>query len=159
MNGFNRECAGTRFRTACAGCAGRITRRMFLAAGVASTLRAAANSFNPGFASAKETAEAIRLRKISASELLNATFKRIDLYNPKLNAIIIEFREKATARARQADQALAHGRLWGPLHGVPVTIKEAFAYRDSPNTWGLARFKDVKGLRNINFSQVVGFIS
>jgi amidase len=120
---------------------------MFLAAGAASTLRAAANGFNPGFAGAKETAEAIRLKKISASELLNATFKRIDLYNPKLNAIIIEFRENAKARARQADQAFARGNLWGPLHGVPITIKEAFAYRDSPNTWGLEQFKDVKSVR------------
>jgi amidase len=147
MNGFDKESAGTRFRGSCTGYGDRITRRMLLAGGAASTLHAAASRFNPGFASAKETAEAIRLKQVSASELLNATFKRIDLYNPKLNAIILEFREKATARARQADQALAHGNLFGPLHGVPVTIKEAFACRDSPNTWGLARFKDIKSVR------------
>jgi amidase len=124
-----------------------MTRRTFLAAGAGLALPAAPGSFKPDFATAQGSAEAIRLKQISASELLNATFQRIDLYNPKLNAIILEFREKATARARQADEALAKGKAWGPLHGVPVTIKEAFAYEDSPSTWGLERFEDVKSVR------------
>jgi amidase len=124
-----------------------LTRRALLGAGAASALHAAAGNFKPAFATAKESAEAIRLKQISASELLNATFHRIDLYNPKLNAIVLEFRERAAARARQADEALAKGKPWGPLHGVPVTIKEAFAYEDSPNTWGLERFKDAKSAR------------
>ena len=133
-----------------------MTRRSFVtgvATALAASARAAAaptaskTAFDPGYATAMETAEAIRRKKISARELLQATFQRIDRYNPKLNAIIIEFRDRALARAREADEALAKGKTWGPLHGVPVTIKEAFAYEGSPNTWGRPEFKGVNSLR------------
>jgi amidase len=83
------------------------------------------NRLNPAFATAVESADAILGRRISATELLNLTFRRVDLHNPKINAIIWQFREQAMARARQADEMLANGKTWGPLHGVPVTIKEA----------------------------------
>ncbi len=107
----------------------------------------ASGDFKPAFATAVETAEAIREKRISAAELLDLTFRRVDLHNGRINAIIQEFREQAMARARQADEALAHGKTWGPLHGVPVTIKESFAYRGSPSTWGLAPLKDVNSPR------------
>ena len=103
--------------------------------------------FKPAFATAAESADAIRTKKISAAELTDLTFRRVDRHNPKINAIIWQFREEAMERARQADEALAKGETWGPLHGVPVTIKEAFAYRGSPNTWGLSQLKDVKSPR------------
>src|SRR5262245_6583487 len=89
------------------------------------------------FATATETSEAVRAKRISARELLQLTFDRIDRHNPQLNAIIWQDRERAMTRARDADAAIARGAASGPLHGVPVTIKEAFAYRGSPNTWGL----------------------
>jgi amidase len=79
------------------------------------------------FATVEEMADAIRRKEISARELLDITFDRIDLYNPQLNAIIWQDREQATARAVQADEALAKGRAPGALHGVPVTIKESFS--------------------------------
>lgn len=118
-----------------------MTRRTILAAGVASAVASATSSFKPGFATAEESAEAIRLRTISATELLNDVFGRIDRYNPRLNAIILEFREQAIARAKDADEALSRGKRWGPLHGVPVTIKEAFAYKGAPNTWAMPGLK------------------
>lgn len=94
-------------------------------------------TFEPAFATATETADALRTRKISASELLQLTFERIDRHNPRLNAIVWQDRDRAMARAREADAAIARGTAPGALHGVPVTIKESFAYRGSPNTWGL----------------------
>jgi len=129
-----------------------ITRRAFVT-GAATALAAASVGASPyasaglagdpGYATARDLAEAIRRKKISAREVLQATFQRIDRYNPKLNAIVIEFRDRAQARARAADEAVAAGKPWGPLHGVPVTIKEAFAYEGSPNTFGRPIFKDV----------------
>ena len=99
--------------------------------------------FNPAFATAAQSAQAIREKKISATELLAFTDGRIDHHNQKINAIIWQCRDKAMARARQEDEILAKGKTLGPLHGVPVTIKEAFAYQGSPNTWGLVSLKDV----------------
>jgi amidase len=89
------------------------------------------------FATAAEMAAAIVNKTISARELAELTFRRIDSVNPALNAIVGDLREPALARATEADRALAEGRVFGPLHGVPITIKESFAYRGSPNTWGL----------------------
>lgn len=133
-----------------------VTRRTFLAGAAAGVIVGAATrgssatgaprGLDSGYASASEMAEAVRRKKISARELLEATFQRIDRYNPKLNAIVIEFRERAMARAKDADRALAKGTAWGPLHGVPVTIKEASAYAGSPNTWGRPEWKGVNSL-------------
>jgi amidase len=134
-----------------------MTRRAFVTGAAAALFAASSRAqgsgigartgFDPGYATANEMAEAIRRKKISARELLEATLQRIDRYNPRLNAIIIEFRDRAQARAREVDQALAKGKTWGPLHGVPVTIKEAFAYEGSPNTWGRQEFKGVNSRR------------
>ena len=101
-----------------------------------------ASDFEPGFAAAAESADAVRKKRISASELATLMFQRIDRYNPALYAIVWQDREQAMARARRADEALARGQASGALHGVPVTIKESFAYRDSPNTWGIPALKD-----------------
>ena len=91
------------------------------------------SDFRPAFATAAETADALRKKKISASELVNMTFQRIDRHNPKVNAIVWQDREQAPARAKHADEALARGNASGALRGVPVTIKESFAYRGSPS--------------------------
>jgi amidase len=106
------------------------------------------STFLPAFATAAETADALRQKQISARELMSLTFGRIDRHNPKLNAIVWQDRERAMARAKQADEALAGGRPWGALHGVPVTIKESFAYQGSPNTWGLPALKDANSPRS-----------
>jgi amidase len=111
----------------------------------ASTRRS--RDFQAAFATAAETAEAILSKQVSAVELLTTMFARLDRYNPAINAVVWPLRERAMARARQADRALADGKPCGPLHGVPITIKEAFAYEGSPNTWGLPALKDVKSAR------------
>jgi amidase len=111
----------------------------------APTHRAA--TFTPAFATAADMANALRRKEISASELLDITFQRIDLHNPKLNAIIWQDRERAQVRAKQADEALARGNASGALHGVPITIKESFAYRGSPNTWGLPALRNANSPR------------
>jgi len=89
------------------------------------------------FATAADTASAVRNKTISARELVELTFRRIDEINPPINAIVGDMKATALSRAADADRALADGRALGPLHGVPITIKESFAYRGTPNTWGL----------------------
>ena len=87
-------------------------------------------------ASAKQLAAAIRGKKIGCLELLDLYLDRIGTYNPKLNAIIAMDVERARKRARAADRALAKGDVWGPLHGVPMTIKESYDVVGMPTTWG-----------------------
>src|ERR1051326_539741 len=101
------------------------TRREFLAASLgAAVARAASSSLD--FSSALDAAAAIRAKRISAVELTELAFRRLDRYNPRINAVILSFREPALERARLADQALARKQSWGPFHGVPVTVKETF---------------------------------
>ncbi len=82
---------------------------------------------DPIFATASELAASIRNRHILAVEVLDAHLARIARHNPALNAIVTLNEDEARRRAREADAALARGKVWGPLHGVPVTIKDSFA--------------------------------
>jgi amidase len=78
------------------------------------------------FLTATQLAQAVRERQVSAVEVLEAHLTHIAKHNPTLNAIVTLDEANARERARQADAALARGESWGALHGVPVTIKDAF---------------------------------
>lgn len=78
--------------------------------------------FDPIYASAGEIAEAIREGRISAVETLEAHLKRVQERNDAIHAVVTLDVEGARQRAREADAALARGEIWGPLHGVPITI-------------------------------------
>ncbi len=94
------------------------------------------------FKPAVELAAMVRDKRIGCLELLEHFLDRVERYNPKLNAIIWMDEEVARTRARAADAALARGEIWGPLHGVPMTIKESYNVAGSPTTWGAPQYKD-----------------
>jgi amidase len=94
------------------------------------------------FSSAVDTAKAIRHGEISSLELTELMFKRIGAINPRINAVVTLMREEALASAREADASRANGRLLGPLHGVPITIKDAFDVKGVRTTFGNPAFKD-----------------
>ncbi len=94
------------------------------------------------FTSAREAARAIRQRDISSLELMELMLNRIEKYNTKINAIVVPLFEQARVRAREADDALARGKTWGPLHGVPVTVKESYDVAGVASTWGNPEFAD-----------------
>ncbi len=100
------------------------------------------------FRSAKELAALIRKKKVGCLELLNSYLARVEKYNPRLNAIIATDLEAARRRARAADRALGKGVVWGPLHGVPMTIKESYDVVGMPTTWGVPELKDNYPKRN-----------
>jgi amidase len=100
------------------------------------------------FRSGKQLASDIRRRKVGCLEALEAFLARVDRYNGKLNAIVVTDVEGARRRARQADAALRKGKIWGPLHGVPMTIKESYDVVGMPTTWGLPELKDNLPSRN-----------
>jgi amidase len=94
------------------------------------------------FLPARRLAGMIRRGKIGCLELLDHYLARVERYNPALNAIIVTDIPKARRRARAADRALAKGEIWGPLHGVPMTVKESFDVKGLPTTWGNPDYKD-----------------
>ena len=76
------------------------------------------------FDSAASLAKAIRGRRVSSVELTQAYLDRIDKVNPSLNAVVL-LDESAMDQARAADDTLAKGSGLGPLHGVPITLKDS----------------------------------
>jgi amidase len=97
---------------------------------------------NRAFASATTLAAEIRDRRVGCLELLDFFLARAERYNKDLNAIVAWQIEKARDRARNADAALAKGENWGPLHGVPMTVKESFNVVGLPTTFGNPVWKD-----------------
>jgi amidase len=100
------------------------------------------------FRSALELAAEIRAKRIGCRELLELYLKRVERYNGKLNAVIATTFDAARRRADEADAALAKGEIWGPLHGVPITVKESYDVAGLPTTWGAPEFKDSIAQRN-----------
>ena len=96
------------------------------------------------FQTAKQLAAAIRKKKIGCLELLDLYLERIEAHNPELNAIIAMDIEGARKQAKAADRAVKAGKKLGPLHGVPMTLKESYDIAGFPTTWGNPAFKDQK---------------
>ena len=94
------------------------------------------------FSSTTQLANAIRAGQVSATEVLEAHLAQVDTHNPALNAVIIMDAEHAYERAREADAALARGEVWGPLHGVPFTLKDAHATVGMRTTTGFPPLAD-----------------
>ncbi len=86
--------------------------------------------------SATGMARSIREKKISCAELMQAHLERIEAVNPRLNAIVQLPAERVMEEARAADAALARGEIKGPLHGVPVTFKDAIETEGIISTGG-----------------------
>jgi aspartyl-tRNA(Asn)/glutamyl-tRNA(Gln) amidotransferase subunit A len=68
----------------------------------------------------------VAARELSSSEVVSAALTRLERLEDKLNAFITVLREQALAEAKKADEEIARGNYRGPLHGVPVTIKDMF---------------------------------
>ncbi len=88
-------------------------------------------------------AKAILAKQVSSEEVVRAHLDRIAHLNGKLNAVVQLASERAQAEARAADAALALGQIKGPLHGVPMTIKDSFDTEgiiSTAGTKGRARF-------------------
>lgn len=83
-----------------------------------------------------DIAAALRERRIGCREMLEAYLQRIEAHNPAINAIVATDLDTARDRADAADAALARGEQWGPLHGVPFTLKDTFDVAGLPTVCG-----------------------
>jgi len=95
---------------------------------------------DPTSLSATTLARRIREGRHSAVEVLEAHLARIERRNPALNAVVTLDADHARARARAADAALEGGTVWGPLHGVPFTVKDQYATAGLRTTYGLPQY-------------------
>lgn len=127
------------------------SRRDFMAIGAAgitslalasSHLVAAEKPSDLTRATARQLAALIRGKDASAFEVVDACLARIAQVNPQLNAVVALVADDAREKARVADQALARGDTLGPLHGVPMTIK------DSLDTAGVVTTAGTQGRKN-----------
>ena len=73
-----------------------------------------------------EISELVRRRKVSPVEVTTACLQRIERLNPTLNAFITVTRDAALARARRAEEEIQRGQWRGPLHGIPIALKDLF---------------------------------
>lgn len=94
------------------------------------------------FQSATELATSIRSKKVSSLELLDYYIGRVERFNPPLNAIVVKDYDRARDQARAADDVIAKGDAVGPLHGVPMTIKDSYNVAGLPTTWGIPELRD-----------------
>ena len=93
--------------------------------------------------SASDLAEAIRQKQVSCREVIQAHLDRIAAMNPQVNAVTVTLADSALVAAEQADAQLARGHPVGPLHGVPMTVKENINLMGSATTHGIVAFKDL----------------
>jgi amidase len=94
------------------------------------------------FQSASELVPQLVRGTLKSRDLLEHLLARIEQHNPTLNAVIWMDGEGARAQADAADVAAARGQIWGPLHGIPMTIKESYRVAGSPTTWGNPNFRN-----------------
>lgn len=94
------------------------------------------------FRPATELARMIRSRRISSRELLEIFLQRIETFDKQVNAVVTLDAEAARRQAFRADERQARGEPLGPLHGVPVTIKDGFETAGMRTTSGAPAYKD-----------------
>src|SRR2546422_7318649 len=86
---------------------------------------------------AAELATAIRERRASSVEVVKAHLERIGAVNPEVNSLRVVLAEEALTSAEEADRRLAAGEPIGPLHGVPISVKENVDVAGTAATWGV----------------------
>lgn len=91
---------------------------------------------------AHELVEELRSGALSSSDLTRALFDRIRAVNGDINAVVTQAEDQAMAQAREADERLARGEQPGPLHGLPLTVKDTWEVAGMTCTAGAPALKD-----------------
>lgn len=107
------------------------------------------------FQSAVNLEKAIQNKKISSSELLELYIERYERHNPSINAIVETDFETARVKTRQADEALANNENWGPLHELPMTIKDYINVTGLHTTYGSPVYKEYLPTSNADVVQTL----
>jgi amidase len=100
------------------------------------------------YATVRDLTHMLRDRKISATELLDLHLARVRAVNPALNAVVALDEDGARQAARRADAALAAKKPVGPLHGLPMTVKDSFEVTGMPTTCGIEALREHRPRRD-----------
>lgn len=121
------------------------TRRTFslsLAAGLGYIAKSQSVPADPSSFTITEAGQALRIGAVTSVELVRALLARIEIYNPKLNAFITVLKEQSLAQAAQLDAEAKAGRVRGPLHGIPISLKDNIDTAGVRTTAGSAVYED-----------------
>ena len=88
------------------------------------------------FYTIKDLSQKIREKSISPVELTNAYLDRIELIDKELNSFIEVYRDSALKRAIELEKEMLSGNIRGPLHGIPIALKDIFDVKDRITTVG-----------------------
>jgi len=105
--------------------------------------------------SAGEMLRLLREGAIGAEELLDLHLARLAQVNPAVNAVVAVDAEGARRQARAADADRAAGRALGPLHGLPMTVKDTFEVTGMPTTGGIEAFRDHRPERDADMVELL----
>ena len=94
------------------------------------------------FLAASELAQLIKAREVSPVEVVEEHLQRIELIDTKLNAYITVSAEEARQAAKQAEEDISHGRYKGPMHGIPVAVKDQINTKGIRTTGGSPLLSD-----------------
>ncbi len=94
------------------------------------------------FMTVAELSQLVKQKKLSPVELTDLALSRLDAYGTKLLNVVTVTRETALAQAKQAEKEIMSGEYRGPLHGIPYALKDLFAVRGYPTTWGSGPHKE-----------------
>jgi aspartyl-tRNA(Asn)/glutamyl-tRNA(Gln) amidotransferase subunit A len=124
-----------------------LSRREFIEAGIAAVASSAipvlgATTSDLATLTLKQASEVLRRREASPVELTQACLSRIDKYNKSINAFITVTREQALAAAREVEAEQKSGKWRGPLHGIPIALKDNIDTAGIRTTAASGVFKD-----------------
>ncbi|MBZ5601708.1 MAG: amidase [Acidobacteriia bacterium] len=119
-----------------------ITRRGFAAGAIAAVAASAAGSDQLTDLSIAEASARIRQRSVTSTQLTEACLARIEKYNPRVNAFITVMSDRALAQARDLDAEQRAGKFRGPLHGIPIGLKDLIDTEGVRTTAASAVFAD-----------------
>jgi aspartyl-tRNA(Asn)/glutamyl-tRNA(Gln) amidotransferase subunit A len=94
------------------------------------------------YLSIEELQPRVRAGDVSPARIVERCLERIDTLNPQLNAFATVLADQALEQAHQADEEIKHGRWRGPLHGVPVGVKDFYDTAGTATTAAFERFKN-----------------
>lgn len=121
---------------------GSVKGKVAAKAGPVKTTRQGLSDEDLAFLTIAELGHLLRTKQITSRELTERSLARLKKYAPKLLCVVNLTEERALREADQADREIAAGHYRGPLHGIPYGVKDLFAAKGAPTTWGAGPYQD-----------------